>query len=303
MKLYSFIFLTASLVSLLTCGAAHGQELAFNDPSYSAPVKWTEYRIASQKLSIPFPKLPVAAKTSDLCSQTEGWVYYAYAAGVVYEFEWHAKSRKRFPKRCSTKTKFSKAVFTRRLDEFKGQGYVESDDILAGIPAKVLRWRSTKDTVVKTRWLLWHDDRWLEIGVITRMDTPTDPSRFPGGLKLSSSSRLDIGKGASSTLGDADVDLKSDFEGKDREGMVVLAKPRPGYTDGARRQNTQGTVVLRVTFLRNGGIGAISVVKALPHGLTEQAIAAAKRISFLPGTVNGAPVSITRPVEYSFSIY
>lgn len=86
-------------------------------------------------------------------------------------------------------------------------------------------------------------------------------------------------------------------------GIKILSKPRPGYTDSARQANIQGTVILRVTFLANGSIGGISAVKGLPNGLTEQAIAAARRISFEPAKINGSPQSVTKQIEYSFSIY
>jgi TonB family protein len=86
-------------------------------------------------------------------------------------------------------------------------------------------------------------------------------------------------------------------------GLNILSKPRPGYTDSARQANIQGTVILRVTFLANGQIGSISPVKGLPNGLTEQAIAAARRISFEPKKVDGVGQSVTRQIEYTFSIY
>ena len=86
-------------------------------------------------------------------------------------------------------------------------------------------------------------------------------------------------------------------------GIKILSKPRPGYTDSARQANIQGTVILRVTFLANGSVGGISAVKGLPSGLTEQAIAAARRISFEPAKLNGQPQSVTKQIEYSFSIY
>ncbi len=85
--------------------------------------------------------------------------------------------------------------------------------------------------------------------------------------------------------------------------MKINSKPRPGYTDAARQNNIQGTVILRVTFLGSGQIGSVSVVKGLPNGLSEQAIAAAKRISFEPAKTNGVGQTVTKQVEYTFSIY
>lgn len=83
----------------------------------------------------------------------------------------------------------------------------------------------------------------------------------------------------------------------------ILAKPKPSYTDSARQNQVQGTVILRVTFLASGQIGSISVVKGLPNNLTEQAIVAARSIRFEPAKNNGIAQTLTKQVEYSFSIY
>jgi TonB family protein len=87
------------------------------------------------------------------------------------------------------------------------------------------------------------------------------------------------------------------------QGLKILSKPRPGYTDTARQANIQGTVILRVTFLASGQIGSIAPVKGLPSGLTEQAIAAARKISFEPAKRNGIGQTVSRQIEYTFSIY
>ena len=87
------------------------------------------------------------------------------------------------------------------------------------------------------------------------------------------------------------------------QGIKIISKPRPGYTDAARTNNIQGTVILRVTFLASGQIGSISPIKGLPNGLTEQAIAAARRIAFEPAKRDGQGQTVTKQIEYSFSIY
>ncbi|HMS41523.1 MAG TPA: energy transducer TonB [Pyrinomonadaceae bacterium] len=79
--------------------------------------------------------------------------------------------------------------------------------------------------------------------------------------------------------------------------------PKPSYTDLARFYNLQGTVLLRVTFLSNGIIGSITPVNKLPFGLTTQAIKAAKQVRFEPAMRNGVAYSVTKPVQYAFSIY
>src|SRR5437016_3919174 len=88
------------LFPLLAVCAALGQDPTISDPQYAAPVAWTEYQIRSQHLTITLPKLPVVREMSDPCSESKGAVYDAYAGGVVYEFEWHAKSREPIPSWC-----------------------------------------------------------------------------------------------------------------------------------------------------------------------------------------------------------
>jgi TonB family protein len=105
-------------------------------------------------------------------------------------------------------------------------------------------------------------------------------------------------------------ETESDADGKlvnpvrsELTSLKILAKPRANYTDAARANQVQGTVRVRVTFLANGEIGSISPVSSLPDGLTEQAIAAARQIKFEPAKRAGIPMSVTKVVEYTFTIY
>jgi protein TonB len=83
----------------------------------------------------------------------------------------------------------------------------------------------------------------------------------------------------------------------------VLAKPEPQYTEDARRNLIMGTVVLRVVFSRTGEVTNIRAVHALPFGLTERAIAAARLIRFRPATRDGRPVNVYMQLEYNFNLY
>lgn len=83
----------------------------------------------------------------------------------------------------------------------------------------------------------------------------------------------------------------------------VLAKPEPQYTEEARRNQITGTVVLRVVFSKTGEVTNIRAVSALPFGLTERAIAAARQIRFQPATKDNLPVSVHMQLEYNFNLY
>jgi TonB family protein len=115
------------------------------------------------------------------------------------------------------------------------------------------------------------------------------------------------GTGASSCFGNKfDTNLNNESSKTSRSGsnnVQIISKPRANYTDAARQNNIQGTVTLRVVFLANGQIGDVSPVNSLPHGLTKEAMSAAKQIRFEPAMENGIPQSVVKQVQYSFTIY
>ncbi len=84
---------------------------------------------------------------------------------------------------------------------------------------------------------------------------------------------------------------------------TILYKEKAKYTEEARQNKIQGTVVLNVIFTADGRITSIRVVRGLPDGLTEKAIEAAQKIRFNPAVKNGAPVSVRGNLEFSFNLY
>jgi len=92
--------------------------------------------------------------------------------------------------------------------------------------------------------------------------------------------------------------------GKNGTGKpTILSKERAKYTEEARLNKVQGTVVLNAIFTADGRILNIRVVRGLPDGLNETAIQAAQRIRFLPATRNGVAVTVSATIEFSFAIY
>ena len=84
---------------------------------------------------------------------------------------------------------------------------------------------------------------------------------------------------------------------------VITFKPEPQFTEEARKNNVTGLVKLRLLLSSSGSVGNISVVKGLPDGLTERAIAAARQIRFQPAEKDGRKVSQYIVIEYNFNIY
>lgn len=86
-------------------------------------------------------------------------------------------------------------------------------------------------------------------------------------------------------------------------GLAIQHKPNAGYTEAARDNRVEGLVRLLVMFRATGEIGDVTVLTPLPHGLTERAVEAARRIKFTPKSLNGTPMDEQTTVEYNFRLY
>lgn len=82
----------------------------------------------------------------------------------------------------------------------------------------------------------------------------------------------------------------------------LMTKPEPSYTEEARKNRIEGTVVLKAVFSKSGEVTNIWTVAGLPYGLTERAIMAARKIKFTPAMKEGKPVSMWMQLEYNFSL-
>lgn len=80
----------------------------------------------------------------------------------------------------------------------------------------------------------------------------------------------------------------------------LIQSPEAAYPDEARQAGAAGEVRLRLVFAADGTVKHIFPMKALKHGLTESAMAAARQITFTPAMKNGQPVSQFATLSYEF---
>jgi TonB family protein len=179
-------------------------------------------------------------------------------------------------------------------------------------------------TVVADPMLVPPDARVLPYG--DYKSKSTDPSSGPGtgngigtgtggGIGPGEGGGLGPGRGGNIGGGDFNAggggpggggggDYSKIFTGKDVTTKArLISKPEPQYTEEARKNQTTGTVVLRVVFASSGQVSNIRTVSGLPYGLTERAIAAARLIKFVPATKDGHQVSMWMQLEYNFNLY
>lgn len=92
---------------------------------------------------------------------------------------------------------------------------------------------------------------------------------------------------------------------KEKEAQNKTSNLQIAPTNAGTQSNdvTEGVVILRVTFLASGKVGEVTLVSGLTDELNQQAIEAARKIKFEPAKKNGVAVTVTKTVEYSFSLY
>jgi TonB family protein len=82
----------------------------------------------------------------------------------------------------------------------------------------------------------------------------------------------------------------------------ILDKPRPSYTEEARRLGIEGEVLLEVRFEASGEAKILRVLRGLGHGLDESAISAASQIHFRPARNDSVAIDSSAVVHIIFQL-
>jgi TonB family protein len=84
---------------------------------------------------------------------------------------------------------------------------------------------------------------------------------------------------------------------------VVLAQPRPPYTEEARNAHIIGNIAVQCIVRKDGTIDSFKMLRGLGYGLDESVIhTVATQWRFKPGTKNGVPVDVLINIEVAFSL-
>lgn len=81
---------------------------------------------------------------------------------------------------------------------------------------------------------------------------------------------------------------------------VIVESEPARYTESAREQGIEGTVVLMVLVRRDGSIGGISVSESLEESLDESAVRTVRRWKFEPATRGGKRVNVVVEIPVEF---
>ena len=88
----------------------------------------------------------------------------------------------------------------------------------------------------------------------------------------------------------------------DRRPGEMIYRVAHEYTDEAIQAGVEGVVGLGVRIDEEGCVVAVEVLESLPHGLTENAVAAMRRAVFRPAMENGEPLGATYRTAVRFSL-
>jgi TonB family protein len=302
MKITLRLLTTLFLTAILSLAAFAQADKAAGDRN-SAPIEWKRYKVLNGNISFSMPKKPSITHNSDACSQYIGRIYTAYAEQTVYQMSWRGKTEDPKPAFCRGVPPNDIPAYDKRIATLRESRDVESAFKFMGADGHTFKHET--DAYVETISLIWVDGGMVEMTVNRRKNAAsTGEDRFRNSLKLNDASAEDVGDGSPRMLGDFGEETTSSANSAiPNEPLAVRWKPRPGYTQIARQKGTSGTVVLRVEFLANGAIGAVTPIKELENGLTDQSVLAARNMAFLPARTNGVPVTVTKQIEYSFAIY
>ena len=84
--------------------------------------------------------------------------------------------------------------------------------------------------------------------------------------------------------------------------VEIIDKPKPKYTEEARKLKIEGEVVLKMLFTATEKAQVLEMVRGLGYGLDQNAFEAAQQIRFKPAQRNGEAVDSTAIIHVIFQL-
>jgi periplasmic protein TonB len=128
------------------------------------------------------------------------------------------------------------------------------------------------------------------------------PRGVPGPPSLGPGSGGGIGSGAGRGIGPGSGTNPNAPATKVDSKPRLLNRPRPNYTEEARKNKIEGVVLVRVLIGSDGSVKQVKVMRWLHDGLNEEAIRFAYLLRFKPAMKDGQPVAYWQPVEIEFNL-
>ena len=267
------------------------------------PAPWKRYKVKGEAFSVTFPTLPAMATSEEFVDRMNKLrrqrLLGAYADGLVYTAScYENRGSKELLEDFIEQEIFTHSTFDRvserdlKRNGFSGKQYFAPDQV----PGTVQIF-STGNTICRFQVFgAPADDARVKqyFSSIVLGKTASGIEVSDGfGVPYESEPKAQTEENNAKPLLSKEVNRKA----------VVVMKPEPMYTEVARQNGITGTIVLKVVLSSDGSVINIRTIAGLPYGLTDNAIAAAKKIKFVPAVKEGKFVSMFFQLAYDFSLH
>jgi protein TonB len=82
----------------------------------------------------------------------------------------------------------------------------------------------------------------------------------------------------------------------------LITKVQPVYPEIARKARVQGVVIVEAIIDKQGNVVEGRILRGLPMGVSEAAVAAIHKWKYRPAILNGRPVSVYLTVTVTFTL-
>lgn len=282
-----------------------GVAMAQQTPGAPKPVSWQQYNVAGESFSVALPVLPamhLSERRLEGDKKSRGEVLLgSYADGVVYTVYVleNFSPRHTLQDFIAYRTASVKAWNLNNGRDVSRDGLSGKTFLSAASDDGMIQFFAGGDRLYEFRAFgASHDDPRL-----TEFFSSVSFNKKRAALEVFEGPGLPYDSGIQEERPEKQLPHGA-FVGREVDQKVRLVmKPEPAYTEDARRNAITGTVVLKCIFNYDGRVVNIRTASGLPHGLTEKAIEAAKRIKFLPAVKDGRFVSMWMQLEYNFNLY
>ena len=290
-RILTFAFASILVVTSLAGGASR----PVMQNRQSDPQTWKRYTVPGENFSVKLPTLPAMTTRKHLIYHLKKTQVVrsigVYADGVVYTIEVYENTER-----------LSLADFIAKQNE-RGRWNPATERMIVLKDVAGREYKSKDSSLTATVRFFLSQGRLYQFVAAGAEADDVGVKQFFYSLAFEPKSEGDeVSDGPGSPFEPEGIDETVSSKEVDRKARLEM-KPEPRYTEKARREQITGTVVLRGVFSASGSVVNIEVLSGLPHGLTENAVEAARKIKFHPAVKDGKRVATKIQLEYNFNLY
>jgi TonB family protein len=280
--------------------AAGNQQPAQPSGEAKQPGEWLKFIPEGASFSVLFPTQP-GATTKGEKSGIKVHTYKVKTGSTEYQVVWQTNVPQEILLRGPVKMLFPRGLedilkSARQAGRTDLVTTHEEDIALNGHKGRESTMESGSATIESKAFVVGYD--FITLAVLHPKDesSAADAKRFLESLALPG------------LLGPTEANAAAAGEAGTSSGVNVdtrpipLNRPRPNYTEQARKNGVQGIIRVRVLVGLDGLVKDVRFVSHLPDGLDNEAAKAVRQMRFKPATRAGQPVNFWQMLEVEFNL-